>query len=99
MTLFCLPFAYDYLAAGCDVAAIRTDSDLALLGNRLFQAYLVADLAMGLVHYRKQVNLLSGWVHHALYVFVIDLAIRQGWTHVFSFAATMEVRAFAFSIC
>lgn len=51
-----------------------------------------SDLIIGALHYRKHVNLLSGWVHHSLYILVNELALRRSWAHIFAFCSIMEVR-------
>lgn len=52
-----------------------------------------SDLIIGALHYRKHVNLLSGWVHHSLYILVNELALRRSWAHIFAFCSIMEVRS------
>lgn len=47
---------------------------------------------MGVVYYRSQVTLLTGWIHHTLYVFIVHLAIKREWTQMFCMCAFMEVR-------
>lgn len=37
---------------------------LALLGTRFFKAYLAMDLGVGWVAYRREIGVLTGWVHH-----------------------------------
>ena len=51
-----------------------------------------SDLIIGALHYREHVNVLSGWVHHSLYIFVNELALRRSWAHIFAFCSIMEVR-------
>ncbi|KAJ7757214.1 hypothetical protein DFH07DRAFT_868139 [Mycena maculata] len=60
-------------------------------GNRFFQAYLVADLITGALAYRDQVGLLTGWVHHVLYIFVCEVSLNRGWAGLFCLAACMEL--------
>lgn len=37
---------------------------LALLGTRFFKAYLAMDLGVGWIAYRREIGVLTGWVHH-----------------------------------
>ncbi|KAI3607445.1 hypothetical protein WG66_004695 [Moniliophthora roreri] len=92
MTLFALPFLYDFILSG--PIAVRPLPMLALAANRFFQAYLLADLAAGVLHYRDQVNLLTGWVHHIVYVGIVEYAVRMGWGNVFCLCAFMELPTF-----
>jgi hypothetical protein len=55
------------------------------------QAYLTADLAVGFLFYRAQVGFLTGWVHHVVYIGIVEVAVRGGWARVFCLAGVMEV--------
>lgn len=46
---------------------------------------------MGMLFYRSKVNLLTGWIHHSVYVFIVEYAIQRGWSYIFSLCAVMEV--------
>ena len=74
-----LPFMYDLVRAQGNVDVLKTGG----LGWRhlhaintcaMFQGYLVADLLVGTVHYRDQLNPLTGWVHHLAYIFLMQSA-------------------------
>ncbi|KAJ7434901.1 hypothetical protein B0H11DRAFT_2257840 [Mycena galericulata] len=88
MTLASVPFVLDYAKGG--VHALQPRPALARSVNRFFQAYLAADLLIGALFYRAQVGVLTGWVHHAVYVAVCEVALRAGWAHHFCFAPCME---------
>ncbi|KAF5371445.1 hypothetical protein D9757_010013 [Collybiopsis confluens] len=98
VTVASLPFVWDYFAGWGDVKAVRPFPEFAVLANRFFQAYLLADLSMGAIYYRSQVNLLTGWIHHVLYLGIIEYAIRQNWAHVFCLAGCMEFPTFVLGI-
>ncbi|KAJ6628276.1 hypothetical protein B0H10DRAFT_2209561 [Mycena sp. CBHHK59/15] len=91
MTAASVPFMCDYLAAGGDVARVKMRPALADSFNRFFQAYLVADLAVGGLCYPSQIGLLTGWVHHVVYIGVTEVAIRSSWAHIFCLCASMEL--------
>jgi hypothetical protein len=55
--------------------------------NRVFQAYLTADMLIGALCYRAQIG---WWVHHVVYIGT-ETAVRKGWAHVFCLCAVMEV--------
>ncbi|TDL20511.1 hypothetical protein BD410DRAFT_772444 [Rickenella mellea] len=98
MTLASLPFVYDYIRAGWSVSGVRTGTPFAVAVSRVFQAYLLSDLVVGALHYREHVNLVSGWIHHILYIFVVEYAIRTNIPQVFSLAACMELPTFLLSL-
>ncbi|KAJ7461240.1 hypothetical protein FB451DRAFT_491116 [Mycena latifolia] len=89
MTAAALPFVRDYALGG--VAGVQPRAAFAGAVNRFFQAYLAADLLMGALWYREQVGLLTGWVHHAVYIGITEVAIRAGWAHIFCLCACMEL--------
>ncbi|KAJ6586693.1 hypothetical protein B0H10DRAFT_2335008 [Mycena sp. CBHHK59/15] len=91
MTAASVPFMCDYLAAGGDVARVKMRPALADSFNRFFQAYLVADLTVGGLCYPSQIGLLTGWVHHVVYIGVTEVAIRSSWAHIFCLCASMEL--------
>ncbi|KAJ7017632.1 hypothetical protein C8F04DRAFT_1332941 [Mycena alexandri] len=94
MTLASLPFVHDYalaLRAGGGVEEVQLRTDAAVAVNRFFQAYLAADMFIGGLYYRAQIGFLTGWVHHAVYLCITEIAIRLAWAHIFCFAACMEL--------
>ncbi|KAL0071114.1 hypothetical protein AAF712_001672 [Marasmius tenuissimus] len=108
MTACSLPFLWDFIAgslesqrgwrfwrdAGEGLKGVEARTTLAFVANRFFQSYLLADLTAGIVYYRSQINFLTGWVHHIVYVGIVEFAIRQVWPHVFCLAAFMEFPTF-----
>ncbi|KAJ6564283.1 hypothetical protein B0H19DRAFT_1258742 [Mycena capillaripes] len=93
MTLSSLPFIVDYATRG-GVAGVQMRTDAAIAVNRFFQAYLCADMVVGGLFYRAQINFLTGWVHHVVYLGIAEIAIRCAWAHVFCLCAVMELPTF-----
>jgi len=98
MTLVSIPFVWDYVASGGDVKSVRTLSTLTYTTSRMFQAYLVSDLLMGGIYYRSQVGLLTGWIHHTVYMFIVQVAIKRAWTQIFCLCALMELPTFLLAV-
>jgi len=98
MTLVSIPFVWDYVSSGGDVKSVRTLSSLSYATTRMFQAYLVSDLLMGAIYYRSQVALVTGWIHHILYVFIVQICIKRAWTQIFCLCALMELPTFLLAI-
>jgi hypothetical protein len=46
--------------------------------NRVFRAYLTADMLIGALCYRAQIGFLTGWVHHVVYIGITETAVRKG---------------------
>ncbi|KAI6019160.1 hypothetical protein EDC04DRAFT_429247 [Pisolithus marmoratus] len=98
MSLASLPLAYDYFSSHGDITRVQQSNMWTYCASRFFQAYLTADLVLGLLHYRSKVNWLTGWVHHSVYVLIVEYAIRMNWTHIFCLCAIMEIPTFVLAI-
>lgn len=99
MSLASLPFLWDFLANGGSVQHVRTSLPVfAVWVNRFFQAYLAADLLVGSINYRSRISVLEGWVHHSLYLFIVELCIRRSWAHIFCLCGAMEIPTFVLGI-
>ncbi|EPQ51645.1 hypothetical protein GLOTRDRAFT_96361 [Gloeophyllum trabeum ATCC 11539] len=98
VTLASFPFVWDYVRNDGDISRVRHSPGLAYATTRIFQGYLISDISMGLIYYREQVGLLTGWVHHSLYILVVELAIRRSWAHIFCLCGIMELPTFVLSI-
>ncbi|KAF7304746.1 hypothetical protein MKEN_01188700 [Mycena kentingensis (nom. inval.)] len=92
MTAVSAPYVVAYLQGGVRNLVQRPELDVPL--NRGFQAYLLADLIVGCLHYRSQITFLTGWLHHILYLGICEFVIRQRWTHIFALCAVMELPTF-----
>jgi len=53
---------------------------------------------MGMLFYRSKVNLLTGWIHHSVYVFIVEYAIQRHWSYIFSLCAVMEIPTFVLAL-
>ncbi|KAI6162808.1 hypothetical protein EDD17DRAFT_1572556, partial [Pisolithus thermaeus] len=97
-TIAFLPLAYDYFTSYADITCIPQSSMWTYCACRFFQAYLIADIVLGLLHYQSKVNWLTGWVHHSVYVLVIEYAVCVNWSHIFCLCATMEIPTLVLAI-
>ncbi|SNX88150.1 uncharacterized protein MEPE_06861 [Melanopsichium pennsylvanicum] len=92
MCIASLPYLYDLIFGGFDLHAIhpRTKTVAEPLAA-FFVAYLVSDLTLGSIYYRKLINLSSGWIHHIAYTFLFSLWVHRGWAHIAAAAAIFEL--------
>lgn len=67
---------------------------MSLQACKLFVCSNVLDLGIGSVFYPKQIDLLSGWVHHCVYIWVIYNVIQYGASNGFAFSLIEEVPTF-----
>ncbi|KAF9233629.1 hypothetical protein BU15DRAFT_90269 [Melanogaster broomeanus] len=98
MSLCSLPLFWEYARASGDLKNVSTSTLYTDTASRFFQAYLIADVTMGVLYYRSKVNWLTGWVHHTIYVFVVEYAVRMNWSHIFCLCAIMEIPTFVLAV-
>ncbi|KAH7912904.1 hypothetical protein BJ138DRAFT_1060189 [Hygrophoropsis aurantiaca] len=97
MSAVSLPLLARYVSSR-DPRNLPVSSYWTIVASRFFQAYLVGDLTMGCRHYRSQINLLTGWIHHTVYIFIVEYAIRMDWSHIFCLCAVMEIPTFILAL-
>lgn len=72
MTLLSLPFVWGYVAHGLHETYWASQEGwraaVTQFGVLFFGTYLFADLAIGQLCYPSQIGLLTGWVHHTVYI-------------------------------
>jgi len=73
MTFASLPFLWDLVVGGWDVALVGRRDQLAQALVSFFVAYLFVDCTLGLLCYRSQFNVLTGWVHHSGYTMLLSV--------------------------
>ncbi|KAJ6482794.1 hypothetical protein C8R45DRAFT_1215465 [Mycena sanguinolenta] len=56
-------------------------------------AYLTVDMLAGFLSHRSQIGLLTGWIHHVVYI-ITEVAICSRWVHISCLAALMELPTF-----
>ncbi|KAJ6500742.1 hypothetical protein C8R45DRAFT_978967 [Mycena sanguinolenta] len=90
-TLCSAPFVLDVVWSRGDIRALHPRFHLAVLTCRAFQGCLLADLIVGCKYYRSSVTICWGWVHHTLYIVLIQFLLRRQWGHLFCLALLMEL--------
>lgn len=92
MCIASLPYLYDLFAGGFDLHTLRPRTKtVAEPLAAFFVAYLISDLTLGSIYYRKLINLSSGWIHHIAYTFLFALWVHKGWAHIAAAAAIFEL--------
>ncbi|KAJ1033109.1 hypothetical protein NDA16_000387 [Ustilago loliicola] len=92
MCVASLPYLYDLILGGFDLHSIRPRTKtVAEPLAAFFVAYLLSDLTLGSIYYRKLINLSSGWIHHIAYTFLFSFWVHKGWGHIAAAAAIFEL--------
>ncbi|KAI8325096.1 hypothetical protein GQ54DRAFT_240300, partial [Martensiomyces pterosporus] len=78
-----IPYVVTALRNNLDVSKLVYTDTFSLLLLGLFLAYLVWDLALGLVYYRSTITILTGYIHHTLYIGLVLFAATHGVSAIF----------------
>ncbi|KAJ6449493.1 hypothetical protein C8R47DRAFT_1296955 [Mycena vitilis] len=91
MALGSIPFVMDLALSYGDLRALRPRFQHATLICRTFQGFLLADLIVGYKHYRASITVCWGWIHHSVYIVLLNYTIHRQWAHIFCLCACMEL--------
>ncbi|RUP04644.1 hypothetical protein BC936DRAFT_140539, partial [Jimgerdemannia flammicorona] len=98
MSLGGLCVLYKFWYAGWEISAWTDEGPLWLGLTAFFQTFLVLDLAIGWVYYRKRIDPLSGWTHHIIYFFTLWWVISQRMSQLFILMCLLEAPTFALAL-
>ncbi|KAI8853262.1 hypothetical protein BC829DRAFT_24391 [Chytridium lagenaria] len=99
MTAACIPFVVDYAMNSGNISTILLlNSPLAVIFSTFFISYLWADCFIGFICYRSSFNLVTGWIHHILYTFLVGFAIVFLLPGAFMIAALLELPTIFLSV-
>ncbi|KAI9251976.1 hypothetical protein BY458DRAFT_523506 [Sporodiniella umbellata] len=90
-TVISIPCFIVFWRSGWNMAMLSIDSSLHIGLVCFFITYLVLDLSFGLVYYRQRITVLTGWIHHPLYIVVLFWLLKSRSSSFFSTACLLEV--------
>ncbi|ORX33755.1 hypothetical protein BD324DRAFT_584583 [Kockovaella imperatae] len=95
MSSVSLPYVYLYLRYGLHGAYKMSQNgwleELGRFATAFFGTYLFADLTLGYLMYKSEIGLLTGWVHHTVYIGLMIYLNMVSESPVFLIAGIMEV--------
>ncbi|PRP79950.1 hypothetical protein PROFUN_05926 [Planoprotostelium fungivorum] len=94
MTLSSLPFIMSFLSSFGSVSQVHSYGAMDQYLLRFFQAFLISDLIIGFLSYREEVDMISGWAHHVVYLGIVEIAIHNRLTEIFCLCFIMELPTF-----
>ncbi|KAF9017581.1 hypothetical protein BGZ52_004955 [Haplosporangium bisporale] len=56
-----------------------------------FASYLSMDLVFGTIYYKEKITLISGYLHHSLYIFICNVSLCTGYTVPCAYLYFMEI--------
>ncbi|KAK4687042.1 hypothetical protein P7C73_g3077, partial [Tremellales sp. Uapishka_1] len=102
MTLVSLPFLSTYVLHGLEgvyeSSQLGWKGDLGRFGVVFFGCYLFSDLAIGYLKYPSQVGLLTGWIHHSVYIGLMVYLLQTRLMPIFLVGCIMELPTFHLAI-
>jgi hypothetical protein len=78
-------FFQAYLTASVPLSSLLIEIDLVIC----------SDMVIGAMYYRDQIGLLTGWIHHIVYILIVEMALRRSWAHIFCLCCFMEVCSYS----
>ncbi|KAI9478744.1 MAG: hypothetical protein EXX96DRAFT_258326 [Benjaminiella poitrasii] len=75
-TFVSIPHFYMFWKSGWDMNRLSTDSPWHTAIACFFISYLVLDLSLGSLYYRNRITVLTGWIHHPLYIGILFWLLR-----------------------
>lgn len=70
-----------------------------MLSHHLFSSYLLLDLVIGLIDYPKQINLMTGWVHHIMYLIICYFYQNTRYSALIMLCYIVEIPTFILGLC
>ncbi|KAI8388551.1 uncharacterized protein BYT42DRAFT_560471 [Radiomyces spectabilis] len=90
-TLMGLPNFYYFWRSGWDLLLFDHDSVAQTALVCFFIVYLVLDLSLGSVFYRRRITILTGWVHHTAYIVILLWFLHRRISSFFAMASILEL--------
>jgi hypothetical protein len=91
LTLASIPRFYRFWKSGWNVQSFQVDRTLDTLVLCYFVSYLLLDLCLGSIYYKRQINLLTGWIHHSVYTVITIYFLRYRLGGFFTTASILEM--------
>lgn len=93
-SLVSIKHAVAFLASGCDASTLYTADAFSDFITTFFVTYLLIDLVVGSLDYPTEVDLLTGWIHHTVYIMLCSWGVLGRFTVVCSAMMPIEVPTF-----
>lgn len=90
-TVVSIPYFVQFWMSGWDMALLGTDSNCHTAFVCFFISYLFLDLSLGSIYYRHRITVLTGWIHHPLYIGILVWLLRCKSASFFSTNCILEL--------
>lgn len=93
---FC-EFAYNWFNINHMLSYTLTKEQM--FPHHVFMSYLIIDLVIGMIDYRKQINLVTGWVHHIMYLIICWNYQYSKYSSLLLLCYIVEIPTFILGLC
>lgn len=91
LTVASIPRFYRFWQSGWNIQSFQVDRTLDTLVLCYFVSYLLLDLCLGSIYYKRQINILTGWIHHSVYTVITVYFLRYKLGGFFTVASILEM--------
>lgn len=90
-TVVSIPYFLSFWKSGWDMNLLSMDSNFHTAMVCFFISYLVLDLFLGSIYYRQRITVLTGWIHHPLYICILFWLLKSRSSSFFSTSCLLEL--------
>lgn len=90
-TVASIPYFVLFWKSGWDMRQLSVDSNLHIAVVCFFISYLVLDLSLGSIYYKSRITVLTGWIHHPLYIGILFWLLRCRCSSFFTTNGILEL--------
>ncbi|SAM05481.1 hypothetical protein [Absidia glauca] len=90
-TIVSIPYYMRFWRSGWDMQLLGTESAVHTALVCFFITYLVLDLTLGSMYYRRRITIATGWIHHSIYIVILFWLMRCRSASFFTVNAILEL--------
>lgn len=81
-----------------ELISVNTINDH-IFPHRMFASYMIADLVIGVVEYPDQFGLVTGWIHHTMYLTACLMFMYSKYSGLMCLCYSMEIPTIILAMC
>ncbi|KAI8067183.1 hypothetical protein BC940DRAFT_367804 [Gongronella butleri] len=90
-TAVSMPYYVRFWRSGWDMQLLGVDAQVHTGLACFFMTYLILDLVLGSMYYRRRITIATGWIHHSIYIVILFWLMRCRSTSFFTVNAILEL--------
>lgn len=97
-TIASVPLIIQMWQDGWDLQVIIAERWWTVVLSAFFATFLFLDLAIGVVFYRRKIDVLTGWIHHTAYMFTMAWILKNRLSSIFITMCALEAPTFLLAL-